>query len=42
MRRRGRGAAQRALIKVAVIAGIVAVVVAELPDLKRYVEISRM
>lgn len=30
------------LIKVAVIAGIVAVVIAELPELKRYLEISRM
>jgi hypothetical protein len=30
------------LIKVAIVAGIVAVVVAALPDLKRYVEISRM
>jgi Tfp pilus assembly major pilin PilA len=30
------------LIKVAIAAGIVAVVVAALPDLKRYVEISRM
>jgi hypothetical protein len=30
------------LIKVAIVAGIVAVVVAALPDIKRYVEISRM
>jgi hypothetical protein len=30
------------LIKVAIVAGIVAVVVTALPDLKRYVEISRM
>jgi hypothetical protein len=30
------------LIKVAVIAGVVAVVIAGLPDLKRYLEISRM
>jgi hypothetical protein len=30
------------LIKVAVVAGIVAVVVSSLPDLKRYVEISQM
>ena len=30
------------LIKVAVVAGVVAVVVSSLPDIKRYVEISRM
>ena len=30
------------LIKVAVVAGIVAVVVQSLPDIKRYVEISQM
>ncbi len=30
------------LIKVAVVAGIVAVVVSALPDLKRYAEISQM
>ena len=30
------------LIKVAVIAGVVAVVVSALPDIKRYVEISQM
>lgn len=30
------------LIKVMVVAGIVAVVVASLPDIKRYVEISQM
>jgi hypothetical protein len=30
------------LIKVTVVAGIVAVVVASLPDIKRYVEISQM
>jgi hypothetical protein len=30
------------LIKVAVVAGVVAVVVASLPDLKRYVEIRQM
>jgi hypothetical protein len=30
------------LIKVAVVAGIVAVLVSSLPDLKRYVEISQM
>jgi hypothetical protein len=30
------------LIKVAIVAGIVAVVVAALPDIKRYVAISRM
>jgi hypothetical protein len=30
------------LIKVAVAAGIVAVVVSALPDIKRYVEISQM
>jgi hypothetical protein len=30
------------LIKVAIIAGIVTVVVAALPDIKRYVKISRM
>ena len=30
------------LIKVAVVAGIVAVVVSALPDIKRYVEISQM
>jgi hypothetical protein len=30
------------LIKVAVVAGIVAVVVAGLPDIKRYVKISQM
>jgi hypothetical protein len=30
------------LIKVAIVAGIVAVVVAALPDIKRYVEIRRM
>lgn len=30
------------LIKVAVVAGVVAVVVSSLPDLKRYVEISQM
>jgi len=30
------------LIKVAVVAGIVAVVVSSLPDIKRYVEISQM
>lgn len=30
------------LIKVAVVAGIVAVVVSALPDIKRYVKISQM
>ena len=30
------------LIKVTVVAGIVAVVVASLPDIKRYMEISQM
>jgi hypothetical protein len=30
------------LIKVAVVAGIVAVVVSALPDIKRYVEITQM
>jgi hypothetical protein len=30
------------LIKVAVVAGVVAVVVSSLPDIKRYVEITRM
>lgn len=30
------------LVKVAVVAGIVAVVIAALPDIKRYLEISRM
>jgi hypothetical protein len=30
------------LIKVAVVAGIVALVVSALPDIKRYVEISQM
>ena len=30
------------LIKVAVVAGIVTVVVSALPDIKRYVEISQM
>jgi hypothetical protein len=30
------------LIKVAVAAGLVAVVIAALPDIKRYIEISRM
>jgi hypothetical protein len=30
------------LIKVAVVAGIAAVVVSALPDIKRYVEISQM
>lgn len=30
------------LIKVAVVAGAAAVVIAALPDIKRYVEISRM
>jgi hypothetical protein len=30
------------LIKVAVVAGVVAVVVSALPDIKRYVEISKM
>jgi hypothetical protein len=30
------------LIKVAVVAGIVALVVSALPDIKRYVEINRM
>jgi hypothetical protein len=30
------------LIKVAVVAGIVAVVVSALPDIKRYLEISQM
>jgi hypothetical protein len=30
------------LIKVAVVAGVVAVVVSALPDIKRYVEISQM
>ena len=30
------------LIKVAVVAGIVAVVVSSLPDIKRYVKISQM
>jgi hypothetical protein len=30
------------LIKVAVVAGVVAVVVQSLPDIKRYVEISQM
>jgi hypothetical protein len=30
------------LIKVAVVAGVVAVVVSSLPDIKRYVEISQM
>lgn len=30
------------LIKVAVVAGIVAVVVSSLPDIRRYVEISQM
>ena len=30
------------LIKVAVVAGIVAVVVSSLPDIKRYVEITQM
>jgi hypothetical protein len=30
------------LIKVAVVAGFVAVVVSALPDIKRYVEISQM
>lgn len=30
------------LIKVAIVAGIVAVVIAALPDIKRYMEISRM
>jgi hypothetical protein len=30
------------LIKVTVVAGIVAVVVSSLPDIKRYVEISQM
>jgi hypothetical protein len=30
------------LIKVAVVAGVVAVVVSALPDIKRYIEISKM
>jgi hypothetical protein len=30
------------LIKVTVVAGVVAVVIAALPDIKRYVEISQM
>ena len=30
------------LIKVAVVAGVVAVVIAALPDIKRYIEISQM
>jgi hypothetical protein len=30
------------LIKVAVVAGVVAVVVSALPDIKRYVEIAQM
>ena len=30
------------LIKVTIVAGIVAVVVSSLPDIKRYVEISQM
>jgi hypothetical protein len=30
------------LIKVAVVAGVVAVVIQSLPDIKRYVEISQM
>jgi|SwirhisoilCB3_FD_contig_41_8830648_length_739_multi_4_in_0_out_0_2 hypothetical protein len=30
------------LIKVAVVAGVVAVVVSSLPDIKRYVEITKM
>jgi hypothetical protein len=30
------------LIKVAVVAGVVAVVVSSLPDIKRYVEITQM
>ncbi len=30
------------LIKIAVVAGIVALVVSALPDIKRYVEISQM
>jgi hypothetical protein len=30
------------LIKVAVVAGVVALVVSALPDIKRYVEISQM
>jgi hypothetical protein len=30
------------LIKVAVVAGVAAVVVSSLPDIKRYVEIARM
>jgi hypothetical protein len=30
------------LIKVAVVAGIVAVVVSALPDIKRYIEINQM
>ena len=30
------------LIKVAIVAGVVAVVIQSLPDIKRYVEISQM
>jgi uncharacterized protein DUF6893 len=30
------------LVKVAVVAGVVAVVVSSLPDIKRYVEITQM
>ena len=30
------------LIKVAIVAGVVAVVVSSLPDIKRYVEITKM